>query len=866
MPRPQYEITGSESLLDEAIQLGSQAQRSLASTHRGLPGISVNLSVVLELKCDRTGRIDFLTQALGHARKAISLVEPIHPDYPMWLVNLSNLLRDQFEAIGDRIDLEEAIDHIRNAVNLTPPKHFRRASRMYTLASHLLTLYDITGISAALDESIKTLRGAIQEACNNSIRGKCWASLCGRLASKFLLSGDPEDLKMAVVSSEEAMKSIPISNEEKASALNTINSALILKSNDEKGISGLDKAIENGRNILSITPIGHYRRPLYLSNLGVLWYLKYSQTRDPTHLDKGVEFAEEANYIAPASSPNYATHLRNYGRVLKLRFDEKQNPDDLRRALQAFMKAFDSLNSPPLERIRAGESAGTILMQQRRWDEASKMYTEAVHLITRLSPRSLAVEDQQYLLSEMFGLSAAAASASLMAGRSPKEAVDILENGRGVISRLAIDSRDELEALRTKYPDYYSEYERLKNATALEPTDQESSSRGLLTFRTTNESLSHRFRKYQAYNTTDKHRRALDALDEFEARIRRELKEFKYFHLTPSPEDCMKLASRAPIVCFAITKFRSDALIITERDVRCLPLPEVDFNGLQKAAMTMVGADRITNSRNSYTRGSRNSVLRGTLETLWKTIVSPVLSEVGMMSTPVTGRLPRIYWVASGFLALMPLHAAGGELDFAMNHAVSTYIPTLKALQLSQSIRRNEMTTKAPQRTLMIVAVPDAPGEQSLHLEEELRDIEAVVESTQAFSIRKLDSPQKEEVIDGLPDSAMVHFACHGYADARNPSNGGLLVGVLPSGESDLLSVRDLSRSRWPNLRLAYLSACSTARNAATDLLDESIHIANTFGLIGFPHVIGTLWDADNIAATRDLDTSARPEPPQTTS
>jgi hypothetical protein len=724
---------------------------------------------------------------------------------------------------------------------------------MYTLASHLVTLYDITGMSAALDESITTLRDAIaiQEACNNYIRGKCWTSLCGRLVSKFLLLGDPEDLKMAVSSSEEAMKSMPISNEEKASTLNTINSALVFTSSDEKGNSGLDKAIDNGRNILSITPIGHYRRPLYLSNLGVLWYLKYSQTRDPTHLDKGVKFSEEANCSAGPSSPDYATHLRNYGKVLKLRFDEKQNPEDLRYALQAFMKAFDALNSPPLERIRAGESAGSILVQQSRWDEASSIYTEAVHLITRLSPRSLAVEDQQYLLSEMFGLSAAAASASLMAGRSPREAVDILETGRGVISRLAIDSRDELEALRTKYPVYYSEYERLRNATALEPTDQESSSHGLLTFRTTNESLSHRFRNYQAYNTTDKNRRALDALDEFEARIRLELKEFKYFHLTPSPEDCMKLAARVPIVCFAITTFRSDALIITERDVRCLPLPDLDFNNLQKAAMTMVGKDRVTNSENSYMRGSRNSVLRGTLEILWRAIVSPVLSEVGMMSTAVTGRLPRIYWVASGFLALMPLHAAGDDIDFAMNHVVSTYIPTLKALQLSQSLRQNEMTTKTPQQKLVIVAVPDAPGERPLHLEEELKDIKAVAESTQAFSVRQLDSPQKGEIIDSLPDSTMVHFACHGYADARNPSNGGLLVGVLPSGKSDLLSVRDLSRSRWPNLRLAYLSACSTARNAATDLLDESIHIANTFGLIGFPHVIGTLWDADNIAATR---------------
>jgi len=58
----EYEITGSELLLDEAIQLGSQAQSSLVSTHRCLPGVLVNLSIVLASKLQghvfNQGRID----------------------------------------------------------------------------------------------------------------------------------------------------------------------------------------------------------------------------------------------------------------------------------------------------------------------------------------------------------------------------------------------------------------------------------------------------------------------------------------------------------------------------------------------------------------------------------------------------------------------------------------------------------------------------------------------------------------------------------------------------------------------------------------------------------------------------------------
>ena len=48
---------------------------------------------------------------------------------------------------------------------------------------------------------------------------------------------------------------------------------------------------------------------------------------------------------------------------------------------------------------------------------------------------------------------------------------------------------------------------------------------------------------------------------------------------------------------------------------------------------------------------------------------------------------------------------------------------------------------------------------------------------------------------------------------------------------------------------IAYLSACSTVENASTKLLDEGIDIASTSQLIGFPHVIGTLWEARDFIA-----------------
>ncbi len=55
---------------------------------------------------------------------------------------------------------------------------------------------------------------------------------------------------------------------------------------------------------------------------------------------------------------------------------------------------------------------------------------------------------------------------------------------------------------------------------------------------------------------------------------------------------------------------------------------------------------------------------------------------------------------------------------------------------------------------------------------------------------------------------------------------------------------------------------------AATDLLDEAIHLATAFQLASYPHVVGTLWEInDPIAADiaeafyRHLATNGSPDP-----
>jgi hypothetical protein len=53
--------------------------------------------------------------------------------------------------------------------------------------------------------------------------------------------------------------------------------------------------------------------------------------------------------------------------------------------------------------------------------------------------------------------------------------------------------------------------------------------------------------------------------------------------------------------------------------------------------------------------------------------------------------------------------------------------------------------------------------------------------------------------------------------------------------------------SRAP--QLAYLSACCAAQQYNLKLLDENIHLAAIFQVMGYPAVIGTLWETNDKAA-----------------
>ncbi len=109
--------------------------------------------------------------------------------------------------------------------------------------------------------------------------------------------------------------------------------------------------------------------------------------------------------------------------------------------------------------------------------------------------------------------------------------------------------------------------------------------------------------------------------------------------------------------------------------------------------------------------------------------------------------------------------------------------------------------------------------------------------------VRVVEGPDATvaRVLAELSSAATVHFACHGFSDAEDPSRSHL---ELADGR---LGVLDVARGHLPHAQLAVLLACHTTR---TDRLpDEAIHLTSAFQTAGYPQVVGALWEATDLAA-----------------
>jgi hypothetical protein len=316
---------------------------------------------------------------------------------------------------------------------------------------------------------------------------------------------------------------------------------------------------------------------------------------------------------------------------------------------------------------------------------------------------------------------------------------------------------------------------------------------------------------------------------------------FRDFLRPPTAEQVLAQAGAGPVVLLNVSAYRSDALILSGGTIRVQPLPAATPDALQARTVAFLQALAIAGDpgADQDQQEQAEATLLETLEWLWNAIARPVLE----VAVPEGSPRARLWWVPTGLLSLLPLHAAGrvsrGGLSgqSVWDRAVSSYAPTVRAL--GEARQRRSAGQAGP---TLVVAVPSAPGAADLPA------ARAEGETVRTLSPRGdlLAGPAatRDHLLARLPEYASFHFAGHAVGDLLDPSASALFLHDRP------VTVGDIARLRLTEADLAFLSACQTATPGVT-LIDEAITIASACQLAGFRHVIATLWPVrDQVAAS----------------
>jgi hypothetical protein len=366
---------------------------------------------------------------------------------------------------------------------------------------------------------------------------------------------------------------------------------------------------------------------------------------------------------------------------------------------------------------------------------------------SRVLPRA----DQERQLGR-FGALACDAAAWAVAVGEPERAVELLEQGRGVLLAQSLSERARHFDLQQADPGLAASLESTDRA--LEQLSAAADEPGADT-------------AVLASRLADLTSRREELLDHT-----RELPGFADFLKPPGFASLRAAAAGGPVVIVNVSSYRCDALIVTTNGVEVTELADLTGGELVHEAAIFLGA-----LVDLAKYGIGDDAITAVLGWLWDRIASPLMPDIRAAAACYgdgRGQRPRIWWCPTGPLTFLPLHAAArpdvpGES--VIDSFTSSYAPTLRLLQRIRQQAEPGGYSAPP----LLVALPDAPGQSRLPAAE--READAFMKQfPDARQLRGADATAEAagQALAACP--AWAHFACHGTQDISDPSAGHLVV------------------------------------------------------------------------------------------
>ncbi|KAL9121378.1 MAG: hypothetical protein Q9187_002062 [Circinaria calcarea] len=459
-------------------------------------------------------------------------------------------------------------------------------------------------------------------------------------------------------------------------------------------------------------------------------------------LEEAIQTGREAVEAIPENDPSRAACLNNLGNRLGNRYARTGAMADLEEAISFNQFALSHPTSFTIIRVAAGREVLRCCAILSYWQQAYEASNIAVHLIPKLTLRSLENFDKQHMLGQVVGFASDAAAVALYAEKGPLVALEFLEQGRGVLAASLEEMRTDVLDLQERYPKLAEQFVRLRDKLEL-PFSRNISS-------------TEQSRGTSGQAQTDSRYRADKELDQLIAEVRKQ-PGFEDFLGAPSRKEMLDTAECGPIVVINVSEHRSDAILVEQHEIRFLALPNLNIEQINQRTQTNdLGNPRV-------------------LEWLWDTVMNPILNALGFTQSPSNGDWPHVWWIPTGPLSKFPLHAAGyhgkGSSKTVLDRVMSSYSSSIKTIIHGR--RRRIMPATSAQALLVAIKYKG-----KLELPSANKEIEMVRRLCKSMAFNSIQSGQgKQDILSHLPQSKIFHFAGHGYTDTDDPSKSHLLLG-----------------------------------------------------------------------------------------
>ncbi|KAK4068324.1 hypothetical protein Purlil1_13827 [Purpureocillium lilacinum] len=820
-----FKMTGSMDDLNRAVDVAGEAVDATPQNHRNRAVLLGNLGNWLGMRFEWTGSMDDLNRAVDITGQAVDATTDGHAYRADMLNGFSHWLGSRFERTGSMDDLNLAVDIASQAMDTTFQGQYGRGNVLNTLGLWLGKRFERTGSMDDLNRAISiTSRAVDATPQDDPNRAVFLATLGHRLGRRFERTGSMDDLNHAVDIAGQAVDTTPQGHINRAAVLNGLGTWLARRFEWTGSKEDLNRATYVAAQAVDATPEDHPDRAIYLNNFGNRLGRRFELTGSMDDINGAVDLAGRAVDATPQNHPNRAGCFDNLANRLGMRFERTRSLEDLDRQLSSCKKGWHCRMATPPIRIRLARQAAQLLATRLDWEGSHQLLQAAINLLPKISPRWLTSTDKQHMLADFAGLASEAASVALNARKDAYDALQVLELGRGVIANLLMEMRGDVSHLQKQHPDLANEFiscrddlDSLGDSQSLLPATDEASS----------------------WESRAKRRREADMKFDELISIIRALPGFQNFLLPATADELMAAASLGPVVVINLSPYRCDAFLIETEHIQVLELPGLTIEGVQERAQKL----------RSVPQAAPHYAIP-LLEWLWDVVARPVLDALGFHGPIPDDNWPRVWWIPTGVLSQLPLHAAGyhtkGGHDTVLDRVMSSYASSVKALIHGRRFDVQRSVGTFPGDALLVGMRETPELSENRVLSFVTQEVAIVQQLCLSLGLRPIrPTLRKDDVLNHLQSCRFFHFAGHGLSHPGDPSQSCLLLEDWQTKPLTVGDIRDHKLQDTPPF-LGFLSACSTGANGVDKLVDEGIHLASAFQLSGFRHVVGTLWEVSD--------------------